>query len=477
MTLHRLGNVIGAETRPAVAGGYLVSCDPVTEQPWAEAPDSGPADIDAAVGAATSAYASWRRTLPRERADALLAAAAVLAAHADELAGLEVRDTGKPLRVVVEEEIPPTLDQLRFFAGAGRLLEGRAVSEYEDGVTSGVRREPVGVCAGITPWNYPLMMAVWKWAPAVAAGNTVVLKPSELTPASTVRMAELLAGVLPAGVLNVVCGGPDSGAALAAHPGVAQVSLTGSVRAGRAVAAAAAERLARTHLELGGNAPAVVLADADLAAAAEGIAAGAYLNAGQDCTAASRVLVARSAAPELVDGLRAAAEATLVGGPEQPAAVHGPLISEAALTRVEGLLDRLPARAAAVTGGKRLPRPGWFLPPTVVVGVEQDDEIVQAEVFGPVVTVQVFDDDDVDEALRLANGVPYGLTASVWTRDHAAAMRFLRDLDFGAVSVNTHAPMAAEMPHGGFGLSGYGKDLGLYGLEDYTRIKHVAHAW
>ncbi len=475
MSLHRLGNVVGGEPRPSVAGGRLVSCDPVTEQPWAEAPDSGPADVDAAVGAATSAFATWRRTLPRERADALLEAAAVLAAHTDELAALEVRDTGKPLRVVVEEEIPPTLDQLRFFAGAARLLEGRAVSEYEDGVTSGVRREPVGVCGGITPWNYPLMMAVWKWAPAVAAGNTVVLKPSELTPASTARMAELLTSVLPAGVLNVVCGGPDAGAALAPHPDVAHVSLTGSVRAGRAVAAAAAERLARTHLELGGNAPAVVLADADLGAAAEGIAAAAYLNAGQDCTAASRVLVARSAAAELVEGLRAAAEATLVGGPEQPDAVHVPLVSEAALTRVEGLLDRLPARAAVVTGGKRLPRPGWFLPPTVVVGVEQDDEIVQAEVFGPVVTVQVFDDED--EALRLANGVPYGLTASVWTRDHAAAMRFLRDLDFGAVSVNTHAPMAAEMPHGGFGLSGYGKDLGLYGLEDYTRIKHVAHAW
>jgi betaine-aldehyde dehydrogenase len=475
MALHRLGNVVGGETVPAVAGGYLVSCDPVTEQPWAEAPDSGPADVDAAVAAATSAYASWRRTLPRERADALLAAAAVLAAHAEELATLEVRDTGKPLRVVVEEEIPPTLDQLRFFAGAARLLEGRAVSEYEHGVTSGVRREPVGVCAGITPWNYPLNMACWKIGPALAAGNAVVLKPSELTPASTVRMVELLTAVLPAGVVSVVCGGPAAGAALAAHPGVAQVSLTGSVRAGRAVAAAAAARLARTHLELGGNAPAVVLADADLAVAAEGIAAAAYLNAGQDCTAASRVLVARSAAAELVEGLRTVADATLVGGPELPDAVHGPLVSEAALNRVEGLLDRLPARAAVVTGGKRLSRPGWFLPPTVVVGVEQDDEIVQAEVFGPVVTVQVFDDED--EALRLANGVPYGLTASVWTRDHAAATRFLRDLDFGAVSINTHAPMAAEMPHGGFGLSGYGKDLGLYGLEDYTRIKHVAHAW
>lgn len=475
MGLPRFGNVVGGVTVPPTAGRYADSLDPVTEQPWAEAADSDATDVDAAVAAATGAFEGWRRTTPRERMERLLAAAELLGGHAGELAELEVRDTGKPLRVVVEEEIPPTLDQLRFFGGAARLLEGRAVGEYEEGVTSAVRREPVGVCGGITPWNYPLMMAVWKWAPAVAAGNTVVLKPSELTPASTVRMAELLADVLPPGVLNVVCGGPAVGAALAAHSGVAQVSLTGSVRAGRAVAAATAGRLARTHLELGGNAPAVVLADADLAAAAEGIAAAAYLNAGQDCTAASRVLVARSAAPELVELLRAEAEATIAGGPETPDAVHGPLVSADALARVEGLLDRLPSRAAVVAGGKRLPRDGWFLPPTVVVGVEQDDEIVQAEVFGPVVTVQVFD--DADEALRLANGVPYGLCASVWTRDHSSAQRFLRDLDFGAVSVNTHAPMASEMPHGGFGLSGYGKDLGLYGLEDYTRLKHVASAW
>jgi betaine-aldehyde dehydrogenase len=290
-----------------------------------------------------------------------------------------------------------------------------------------------------------------------------------------VRTTQLLAEVLPAGVVNVVCGGPATGAALAAHPGVAQLSLTGSVRAGRAVAAAAAERLGRTHLELGGNAPAVVLADADAAAAAPGIADAAFLNAGQDCTAASRVLVHRDVAAELVPLLTAIAGETLTGGPELPDAAHGPLISAGHLARVEGLLDRLPGRAAIVAGGKRLARPGWFLPATVVVGVEQLDEIVQTEIFGPVITVQVFDDDD--EALALANEVPYGLTASVWTADHGRAMRFLRDLDFGAVSVNTHAPMVSEMPHGGFGISGYGKDLGLYGLEDYTRVKHVAHAY
>jgi betaine-aldehyde dehydrogenase len=475
VTLPYFANVVGGVVRPAAGDRRLVSSDPVTGAPWAEAADSSESDVDAACGAAAEAFVSWRRTTPKDRMEALLAAADVLTAHAGELAEVEVRDTGKPLRVVLEEEIPPSVDQVRFFAGAARVLEGRSVGEYDERLTSGVRREPVGVCGAITPWNYPLMMAVWKWAPAVAAGNTVVLKPSELTPASTSRMAKLLATVLPAGVLNVVNGGPDTGAALAAHPAVAQVSLTGSVRAGRAVATAAAGRLARTHLELGGNAPAVVFDDADLSAAADGIAAGAYLNAGQDCTAAARVLVARSGAAAFVDALRAAAEATVVGGPEVPDAVHGPLVSEAALVRVEGLLDRLPARAAIVCGGKRLPRPGWFLPPTVVVGVEQDDEIVQAEIFGPVVTVQTFEDED--EALILANGVPYGLTASVWTADHGRAMRFLRDLDFGAVSVNTHAPMISEMPHGGFGISGYGKDLGLYGLEDYTRIKHVAHAW
>jgi betaine-aldehyde dehydrogenase len=469
------GNVIGGTTRPAVDGARLTSVDPVTGEPWAEAADSSVADVDDACAAAVEAFRGWRRTTPRERMDALLAAADLLAEHSDELGALEVRDTGKPRLVVDTDEIPPTLDQVRFFAGAARMLEGRAVGEYEEGLTSGVRREPVGVCGAITPWNYPFMMAAWKWAPAIAAGNTMVLKPSELTAASTVRTAELLAGVLPPGVLNAVCGGPGAGAALAGHPSVAQVSLTGSVRAGRAVAAAAADRLARTHLELGGNAPAVVFADADVLAAAEGIAAGAYLNAGQDCTAAARVLVHRDVASAFVAALVAAAAQTVAGGPELPDAAHGPLISAEHLARVEGLLERLPARAAVVTGGKRLPRQGWFLPATVVVGVDQQDEIVQTEIFGPVVTVQVFGDED--EALTLANGVDHGLTASVWTTDHARAMRFLRDLDFGAVSVNTHAPMAAEMPHGGFGASGYGKDLGAYGLEDYTRLKHVAQAF
>jgi betaine-aldehyde dehydrogenase len=465
MSVTSVGNVIGGHTHKARSGRTVRSLDPTTGEVWAEAPDSDAADVADAVESAASAWSAWRRTLPRERMDAMLAAAAALADHAEELATAEVADTGKTRQAFLEDELPPSLDLVRFLAGAARLLEGRSAGEYEEGITSAVRREPIGVCAGITPWNYPLMMAVWKWAPAVAAGNTVVLKPSELTPVSTVLMAEVLAGVLPPGVVNVVCGGPAAGEALASHPTVAQVSLTGSVRAGRAVATAAAQRLARTHLELGGNAPAVVLADADLEAAAEGIAAGAYLNAGQDCTAASRVLVARPAAARLVELLCEQAAQTDVG----------PLVSEQALERVLGLLDRLPARAAVVAGGKRLTRPGWHLPATVVAGVEHDDEIVQAEIFGPVVTVQGFD--DVDEALELANGVPYGLTASVWTRDQAASQRFLRDLDFGAVSVNVHAPMANEMPHGGFGVSGYGKDLAVYGLEDYTRLKHVAQAW
>jgi betaine-aldehyde dehydrogenase len=473
-TLPFLPNVVGGRSVAPSSGRRTAVLDPVVGEPWAEAGDSGPDDVDAACRAAADAFTSWRRTTPRERADALLAAADVLGRHAKELAELEVRDTGKPTALVLEEEIPPSLDQVRFFAGAARMLEGRAVAEYDEGLTSGVRREPVGVCGQVTPWNYPFMMAVWKWAPAVAAGNTVVLKPSEHTPASTVRTAELLAEVLPAGVLNVVCGGPETGALLAAHPGVAMVSLTGSVRAGRAVAAAAAERVGRVHLELGGNAPAVVFGDVDPEETAAALAWGAFYNAGQDCTAAARVLVAADLHDALVDALAATAEHTLTGGPDEPGVAYGPLVSAAALDRVRGLLGRLPPRARVVTGGTRPDRPGWFLDPTVVAGVGQDDEIVQTEVFGPVVTVQPFADEA--EALALANGVPYGLAASVWTRDHARALRFLRDLDFGAVAVNTHAPMVSEMPHGGFGLSGYGKDLGLYGLEDYTRVKHVAQA-
>ncbi len=468
-------NIVDGKERAAADGARIVSVDPVSGEPWAEAADSGRADVSEATAAAAEAFVSWRRTTPAERADALLAAADVLSRNADELVDLEVRDTGKPRRSMADEEIPACVDQLKFYAGAVRVLEGRAVGEYVEGVTSGIRREPIGVCGQVTPWNYPLMMAVWKWAPAVAAGNTVVLKPADLTPTSTVRMAQLLADVLPAGVLNVVCGGVSTGEHLVADERVAMVAITGSVRAGRAVAAAAADRLARVHLELGGNAPLIVFGDADLASAVRGVVEGAYLNGGQDCTAAARVLVAAEVHDEFVDLLTAAVAELRVGAPDEEGIAHGPLVSEAQRIRVLGLLERLPDHAQLLVGGQVPDRPGFFLTPGVVTGVRQDDEIVQAEIFGPLVTVQSFADEA--EALELGNGVPYGLTASVWTADHGRALRFLRDLDFGAVSVNVHAPMGSELPHGGFGLSGYGKDLGIYGLEDYTRIKHVAQAF
>jgi betaine-aldehyde dehydrogenase len=457
-------NVIGGSSLPAAADGRRELVDPATGAVHDIATDSRAVDVDDAVAAAGTAFGSWRRTTPAERSALLLRAAEVLESHADELTDLEVADTGKPRDATRDEEIPASIDVIRFYAGACRMPEGRSTGEYVDGVTSGTRREPVGVCGQITPWNYPFMMAVWKWAPAVAAGNTVVLKPSELTPSSTSRMAELLADVLPPGVLNVVCGGPDVGAAIASHPHVAMVSVTGSPRTGRAVALAAAERFARLHLELGGNAPVVICDDADLVATVEQVAIAAFYNAGQDCTAASRVIAHESVYDEVVLRLAETARATTIG----------PLISASQRDRVLDLLAGAPARAKIVAGGNTSNRDGFFLEPTVIAGLRQDDALVQTEIFGPVVTVQPFRDDD--EALTMANGVEQGLTASVWTRSHSRAMRFLRDLDFGAVSVNAHAPMASELPHGGFGSSGYGKDLGLYGLDDYTRIKHIAHA-
>jgi betaine-aldehyde dehydrogenase len=446
--------------------------DPATGLEHGRVTDASDADVDRACRAAAAAFLSWRRVTPAARSALLLAVADRLEASTDELARLEVADTGKPFAVTVEE-VEASIDQLRFFAGACRLVEGRGIGEYVEGVTSGVRREPIGVCGQIAPWNYPFMMAVWKWAPAVAAGNTVVLKPSELTPSSTVRMAELLADVLPAGVLNVVCGGPAVGEAIVRHPVVAMVSVTGSPRAGRAVARLAADRLIRTHLELGGNAPVVVFADADLGSAAEQIAFAAFYNAGQDCTAAARVLVESSAYDEMVSLLADQARGTAVGDPFETGDHIGPLISELHRDRVRALLAAIPSHARVVCGGA-VDRPGFFIAPTVVADVEQGDDIVQQETFGPVLTVQRFDDEA--DAVRLANDVEQGLTASVWTRDAGCAGRLLRDLDFGAVSVNTHAPMSAELPHGGFGTSGYGKDLGSYGFEDYTRIKHVAQS-
>jgi betaine-aldehyde dehydrogenase len=449
-----------------------VLVDPATGLEHGRMPDATDAEVDAACRAAAEAFASWRRVTPAARSALLLAAADRLESATDELARLEVADTGKPFPVTVEE-VEASIDQLRFFAGACRLVEGRGIGEYVEGVTSGVRREPVGVCGQIAPWNYPFMMAVWKWAPAVAAGNTVVLKPSELTPSSTVRMAELLADVLPPGVLTVVCGGPSVGEAIVQHPAVAMVSVTGSPRAGRAVARLAADRLIRTHLELGGNAPVVVFADAELGSAAEQIAFAAFYNAGQDCTAAARVLVESSAYDEMVSLLADQAQGTAVGGPFEDGEHIGPVISELHRDRLLALLAAVPPHARVVCGGV-MDRPGFFIAPTVVADVEQGDDIVQQETFGPVLTVQRFDDEA--HAVRLANDVEQGLTASVWTRDAGRSARLLRDLDFGAVSVNTHAPMSAELPHGGFGTSGYGKDLGSYGFEDYTRIKHVAQS-
>jgi len=469
-----LANFIAGRQAPAAKGNVFEVYDPTTGQAYATAPESGPADVDAACASAGEAFAGWRRTTPSERQRGLLEIAGLLEDNADELARLEVGDTGKPWSMARTDEIPSSIDHVRFFAGAARLLEGRATTEYAEGVTSGIRREPVGICAQITPWNYPLMMAVWKWAPAVAAGNTVVLKPSEHTPASTLRMAELAASVLPPGVLNVICGGPAAGALLARNPSVAMISITGSPRAGRQVAAVAADRLARVHLELGGNAPVLVFSDADIPAAAASIAGCGYYNAGQDCTAATRVLVERSVYEAFVAELVARAEETVTGAPFETDVYYGPLVSHSHLRRVAGLLERLEPHAKVATGGYQVDRAGWFFAPTVVTGVGQRDEIVQTEIFGPVITVQPFEYDS--EALSLANDVVYGLTASVWTCDHGRAQRFCRDLDFGAVSVNVHGPVAAEMPHGGFGASGYGKDLAIYGLEDYTRIKHVAHA-
>ncbi|SDT42888.1 1-pyrroline dehydrogenase [Friedmanniella luteola] len=445
--------------------------DPTTGQVTGRSPKSTPEEVDAAVRAAERAFVTWRRTTPSQRQAALLALADALEAHSDELVELQSRNTGQIRSLIASEEVAVGADQLRFFAGAARTLEGKATGEYLEGLSSSVRREPIGVVAQVTPWNYPLMMALWKIGPALAAGNTVVLKPSDTTPESTVRLAELAGEILPPGVLNVVNGDGATGRTLVEHPVPALVAITGSVRAGIAVAVSAAQGLKRAHLELGGNAPVVVFADADLEAAAEGIATAAFFNAGQDCTAATRVLVADTVHDAFVDALVAQAEQTRPGGHDDDDAAYGPLNNAGHLAKVQALVDGIPASATVRTGGRQHGTEGFYFQPTVITGLEQDDEIVQQEVFGPVITVQGFSDEA--DALAKANGVPYGLSSSVWTRDHATALRMSRDLDFGCVWVNTHIPLVAEMPHGGFGASGHGKDLSGYGLEDYTRVKHV----
>ena len=466
-------NIIDGERVPAADGSTMDVLDPTTGAVYATAPQSSAEDVDRAYAAATRAYETWRWATPAERQLGLLKFADHVEANAEELVAVEVQDTGKPSGLTMSEEIGPMVDQLRFFAGAARVLEGRSSGEYMRGHTSSIRREPVGVVGQVSPWNYPMMMAVWKLAPALAAGCSVVIKPSDTTPASTVWMVQALQEFYPPGVVNAVCGDRDTGAALTSHTAPALVSITGSTRAGIAVATAAAKNLTRSHLELGGKAPVVVFDDASIEAAVEGIATAGYFNAGQDCTAATRVIAQAGIYDDFVAALTAKAKETKTGKPDDEDALYGSINNAGQLSHIAGLVERAAQSAEITAGGTRLDGPGFYYPPTVVAGVHQDDEIVQTEVFGPVITVQKFGDEG--EALRAANGTEYGLASSVWTTDIDTAARMSAQLDFGCVWINTHIPLVAEMPHGGFKKSGYGKDLSMYGFEDYTRVKHVMH--
>jgi len=474
MAKTRLKHFINGEYVTGQDDDYFDLISPVTGEVYAESPNASDADVNAAYQAAKDAFKIWGRSTPSVRQKALLNLADAIEANAERLIEAQSRNTGQLKHLIASEEVGASADQIRFFAGAARLLEGTATGEYLEGLTSSIRREPVGVVGQVTPWNYPLMMAVWKIAPALAAGNTVVLKPSDTTPESTLLLAELAAPFFPKGAFNVILGQANVGSKVVSHKTPALVSITGSVRAGLQVAASAAANLAKAHLELGGKAPVLVFEDADIDKAVEMIALTGYFNAGQDCTAATRVIVSEAVYDEFVAKLVEAAKNTRFGSPDDEEALYGPLNNANQLKNVRSFIENLPPHAKIETGGKQADRAGFYFEPTVITGLEQHDDAIQKEIFGPVITVQKFKDEA--DAIEKANDVEYGLASSAWTKDHARATRLSRELDFGTVWINTHIPLTAEMPHGGFKKSGYGKDLSGYGFEEYTRIKHVMSA-